>query len=340
MVSYLQDRSQCVVINETKSKEFDLHQGVSQGSCLGPIKFIEYSSPVFDLVAQHDKSVHAYADDHQVYSPCRPASIDHDLMSMQNCMSAIRDWMKSMHLKMNPTKTEFIIFGTARALSKCNNPSITIGDAVITPSKHVRNLGAYFDENMSMKHHVSIQCKRAYSQLYKISKIRKYLDQQSAEIIMHALVHTHIDYCNALLIGLPKYLIRKLQMVQNTAARVLCRLRKFDHISDTLKQLHWLPVEYRIKYKIGILTFNALHGHVPRYITDMLSVKHTSHALRSHDTITLVVPRTRCKTLGDRAFCVAAPVLWNALPPSIRTIPDIIPFKRALKTYYFNFAYP
>jgi hypothetical protein len=128
-------------------------------------------------------------------------------------------------------------------------------------------------------------------------------------------------------------------MVQNTAARVLCRLRKFDHISDTLKQLHWLPVEYRIKYKIGILTFKALHGQAPRYITDMLSVKHTSHALRSHDTITLVVTRTRCKTLGDRAFCVAAPVLWNALPPSIRTIQYINSFKRKLKTHYFKSAY-
>ena len=80
------------------------------------------------------------------------------------------------------------------------------------------------------------------------------------------LIHSHIDYCNALLIGLPKCLIQKLQIVQNTAARVLCRISKYNHITSTLKSLHWLPVEFRIKYKICLLTFNSLHGHGPAYI--------------------------------------------------------------------------
>ena len=101
-----------------------------------------------------------------------------------------------------------------------------------------RNVGAYFDKHMSMEQHMKSKCRAAYAQLYNIGKIRKYLDHQSAEKLIHALVLSHIDYCNALLIGLPKYIIKKLQMVQNTAARVLCRIGKFDHITPTLKRLH------------------------------------------------------------------------------------------------------
>ena len=147
-----------------------------------------------------------------------------------------------------------------------------------------------------MEHHIKAQCRAAYAQLYNIGKIRKYLDQNSTEKLIHALVHSHIDYCNALLIGLPKYLIRKLQMVQNTAARILGRIRKYDHITETLRQLHWLPVEFRIKYKICFLTFKALHGQGPQYILDMLSVCDGQYCLRSQTDLKLVVPLTKHTT--------------------------------------------
>ena len=135
------------------------------------------------------------------------------------------------------------------------------------------------------------------------------MEQHVTEKLTHALVHSHIDYCNALLIGLPKYLIHKLQMVQNTAARVLCRIGKYDHITSTLKSLHWLPFEFRFIYNICLLTFTYLHGHAPKYISEMPIPKITHSVLRSQDDVTLVVPTTKRKTLGDRAFTVAAPQL-------------------------------
>ena len=161
---------------------------------------------------------------------------------------------------------EYILIGTPQQLAECTNMAINIGGNEIHALNCVRNLDTYFDKHMTMGQHVKSKCRAAYAQLYNIGKVRKYLDHQSAEKLIYALVHNHIDYCNALLIGLPKYRIQKLQMVQNTAARVLCRIGKYDHITSTLKTFHWLPMEFRIKYKICLLTFNSLHGHGPENI--------------------------------------------------------------------------
>ena len=127
-------------------------------------------------------------------------------------------------------------------------------------------------------------------------------------------------------------------MVQNTAARVLCRISKCDHISPVLKSLHWLPVEY-IKYKICLLTFNSLHGHGPEYMSEMLTPRSIHYGLRSQDDLKLDVPRTKKKTLGDRAFKVAAPKLWNSLPKDVRSCNNVSIFKSKLKTHYFRIAY-
>ena len=122
--------------------------------------------------------------------------------------------------------------------------------------------------NMSMEQHIKSKC-RAYVQLSNIRKIRKYLDRQCRKTHC-CFVRSHIGYCNALLISLPKYLIKKLQMVQNTGAIVLCRVGKYDHITPTLK-LHWLPVEFCIIYKVCLPTFNALNRCGPQYLSEMLT---------------------------------------------------------------------
>ena len=235
------------------SKQFKLDYGVPQGSCLGPVEFTEYCSPVFSVINQQGKLRHAYADDHQFYCSFHPDSMDIN--------RDISTWMEGMKLKLNHSKTEYILTGTPQQLAKCTNMAINIVGNEIHATNCVRNLGAYFEKHMTMEHHVKSICRAAYAQLYNIGKERTYFNQQSAEKLIHALVHSHIDYCNALLIGLPKDLIQKLQMVQNTAARVLCRIGKYDHITSTLKSLHWLPGEFRIKYKICLLTFNSLHDH-------------------------------------------------------------------------------
>ena len=133
-------------------------------------------------------------------------------------------------------------------------------------------------------------------------------------------------------------LIRRLQSVQNTAARLVTGTRRSDHISPVLRQLHWLPVRQRVVFKVATLVYQSLCGHAPSYLVDdcQLATDVRARKLRSADTRTLAVNRTR-SSFGDRTFAAAATTVWNSLPPDMRK-PELSygQFRRSLKTFLFG----
>ena len=239
------------------------------------------------------------------------------------------------------SKTEVLVLSTPQAHRALNLGSIALqieGDSVV-PSAQACNLGVTMDQTLSMELHVNATCKKAYYQLRNINCIRKYLSENAARTLIQALVISRLDYCNSLLTGLPAYLIRKLQVVQNSAARVISRTRKFDHISPVLIQLHWLPIEQRIKFKVALLTFKALNGLAPQYLADLLT-SNASRPLRSTSQLKLKEPSFRLSTFGGRSFMCCAPRLWNTLPNNLRNCVSVLEFRKHLKTYLFREAYP
>ena len=129
-----------------------------------------------------------------------------------------------------------------------------------------------------------------------------------------------------------------IQRVQNLAARVVTRSSKYSSITPTLKKLHWLPVKYRIIFKVVLLTFKALHGLAPNYLRTLLQNYIPSRSLRSETGNLLIMPKAR-RELGCQSFAVAAPKLWNDLPVNIRTTTSIVSFRSSLKTHLFKLAY-
>ena len=119
--AYHQSRSQRICINGIVSDQFKLDYGVPQWSCLGPVEFTEYCSPILSIFNQHGKLVHAYANDHQVYCSFHPNSMDINRESMEQCISDISTWMEGMKLKLNHSKMEYILIGTPQQLAKCTN---------------------------------------------------------------------------------------------------------------------------------------------------------------------------------------------------------------------------
>ena len=189
--------------------------------------------------------------------------------------------------------------------------------------------------HLTFENFISHKCRAASYALYRIGKIRDYLDRSTTEKLVHAFVLCHIDFCNSLIFGLPQRQIRKLQTIQNSAARLVTRTRKYETITPVLRSLHWLPVHSRILFKLLVFAYECFHKIAPSYLTELLTLYQPSRTLRSSTRGLFVVPPIITKTYGERSFAHASSVLWNALPNSMKNINDLDKFKASLKKHLF-----
>jgi len=190
-----------------------------------------------------------------------------------------------------------------------------------------------------MKNHINKMCQVAWLHLRKLKQIKNYLDKKSLETLIHAYITSKLDFMNSLLYGVPDVHIRKLQLVQNAAARLLTGSSRYNHITPILEELHWLPIHFRIEYKLVLLVFKALHGKAPQYIANLIKPQKNVRSLRSSSKGLLEIPKSRTVRAGDRAFQHAAPVLWNSLPTSVIYCDNVDSFKMLLKTHLLKCAY-
>jgi len=213
--------------------------------------------------------------------------------------------MRTNMLKLNSDKTEVMLFTFKHNAIHMKNVTVCFGDINITPVNTVRNLGLIFDSALNMEQQLNNICRAGYHQLRNIGDIRRYLTSDASKSLVNGLIISRLDYCNALLNELPQTSINKLQHIQNTAARIVTRTSRRNHITPILKDLHWLPVKYRVQFKILMHTYKAPHEQAPRYISDMLTV-YQPRTLRSMVSVTSVVPRVRTSSC-DENFSVQQP---------------------------------
>ena len=191
------------------------------------------------------------------------------------------------------------------------------------------------DSSLSLDIHTSNICKTCLFYLYWISKIRRYLTLEAAKTLVQAHVISRLDYCNAILINIPKFMIERMQKIMNIAARIILQIPRDSSVTNAFIKLHWLKVNERNQFKVLCITWKALHGMTPAYISNRLKLYTPSRNLQSENSYNLCVPRSRTR-FGDRAFSQAAPQLWNSLPIDIRKQTTFPAFKRHLKTYLFK----
>ena len=246
--SYLSDRTQFVQVNGACSASHVLEFGVPQGSVLGPLLYSMYTSPLGEI-ARHQMFYHFYADDTQLYITFRTSSLSDMNLSNAKLVNCVRDMdarMLSNKLKLNKDKSEVLVISSSYR-PRPPLSSVNICDETVCCSSSARNIGVIFDQSLCMVPQVNAVCQSSFFHLRNIGFIRKYLTYDAAKIIIHAFVVSKLDYCNSLLYGLPSYLIRKLQHVQNSDARLVNQCPRFCHITPVLRDLHWLPVSFRIE---------------------------------------------------------------------------------------------
>lgn len=337
--TYLQPREFMVNVGESYSSRKQITFSVPQGSCAGPTLYSVYASTMAEVVPQN-LDIHGYADDHAIKTAYNGGTQSSELAALGDielALTKIRDWMNENRLKMNDSKTEFIVFGSRHQLNKALITSLNVNSELVNASDSVKYLGAHLDRNLNLKHHVAMKCRVASQNLFRLKNIRKYLTQEACNTFVLGLVVVHLDYANGLFIGLPAVVIKRLQRIQNMAAKLVLGKGKCDSATQCLKDLHWLPVRLRVEYKIAVTVFKCLHGQAPNYLSDMLQrPTRRSNTRAAADQYLLAVPTTKRKTFADRSFSVAGPKLWNTLPENLRSLPTLDTFKKNLKTYLFS----
>ena len=213
--------------------------------------------------------------------------------------------------------------------------SFTFSESAIQPSSCVRNLGVSIDCALSLNQHVGRLISSMSLELRRINKIRHLVSKPVTEILVNSLVLSKLDYCNSLLANTSRENLRRLQIVQNNAARLVFRKKRFDSATPLLRALHWLPVEKRIVYKTCTTVYKALNNLAPTYIFNILELYVPRRSLRSSSDTTLLVKFPAVRKIGEKSFKFFAPICWNSLPSAIRSSDSITHFKSSLKTFLF-----
>jgi hypothetical protein len=298
-VSYLLNRTQVVKMRNTISTSSHLASGVPQGSVLGPILFSAYISPIGKLAADYKLNHQQYADDTQLFISFSPS---------------------------NPTPFVSQLEEIA---------SLCVAGTDVTLSNKIKTLGVTLDSCLSLNDHVSAVCGSCLYHIKALRHIRASLTTDVSITLATALVQSRLDYANSILYNTTTANLHKLQRIQNTLAKAIFPSYFRISASELLHNLHWLPINKRIDFKIAVITYKLLAQNQPTYLRNLLTFRESNRSSRSAHQNYLYQPRTKTE-FGARAFSSAAPKIWNSLPLDLRLSPSIESFRSNLKTYYFT----
>lgn len=316
-----------VSFNNHLSRYSTVISGVPQGYVLGPLLFCIYMPPLGKIISGYGINYHCYVDDTQLYMPLQPNDPS-QIKNLEVCVCHIKRWMCHNFLRLNAAKTDLAVIRPTYHKHWSKDLFLNLDGFTISSSSNMKNLRVIFDLTLTFKPHIREISKTAYFHLCNIAKIHPVLSFHNA--VLHAVVFARLDYCNSLFSGLPNCTTRSLQLVQNSAARILTRTSRYTHITPILASLHWLPIQTRADFKVLLLTYKALNW---LKWTDLLIPYISQHSLCSLNSRLLVIPSVNKKTTGCRAFSYralfveSAPIRCEVTPPQFLNI--------VLKSFFF-----
>ena len=320
-------RQQKVKIGSTVSNPLATKYGVPQGSVLGPVLFNIYIRNLPNFIQSFKFKTSNYADDTNTRLKFTLQFQYYNVTQLlPQLLKGIESWMNEHFLKLNPNKTEIIIFtpDTSSKLIGLAHPNI----GHITFKNSVKLLGVNLDDILSFESHVNSLTSSCYYHLRYIGQLKHKLSREDLKILTQSVISSKLDYCNVILFGINDGLIKQLQKVQNAAARLINKLPKHSSVTKAIEDLHWLRVKERCVYKILLIVYKHFSCTSPSFLSNFLETSNSE---------TRKLKLTYYNTNhGRRAFSYTAPRMWNKLPEHMRTEESIVTFKKNLKTYLFT----
>lgn len=332
-VNYLSGRYMAVSINETRSVPCAINCGVPQGSVLGPILFALYLHGINEVFQLHGVSYCIYADDIQLSVSSSVDDLHDTAARLVRCIEDTEIWLNRRGLILNKLKTECVIFGSAPLLAKCNIAYLHLKDHDVKLADSARYLGVTLDSTLSLHKHISNISRTAFGYLRGIAKQKRALDPCSLKVLLYSLVLSRIEFASsAIFTGITKSELSRLQAVSNSALRLLAGLKKFDHISEARTKFHWLSFQQRLLIRISSLIYSVIRSGAPAFLAGCLQFSTNGRTTRSTDQQLLSVLSSTTR-MGEKAFIVFGPRVWNSLPLDIRGAQNINVFRRKLLDY-------
>lgn len=328
--SYLSNRTQIVRIGSSLSSPLLITHGVPQGAILSPLLFCIYINDLPDLSLT--SLLESYVDDSKLLLSFTIQDVDNAMISLQDDLSGITKWCCVNKLLINPTKTKFMLIGTRQLLLRLpDEMSLSILGESLRPTISASDLGVTLDSHLTYDDHITKTISSCMAKLCQIYRVKDSFDRDTLILIIQSLVMSKLYYCSTVWANTSSTNIKKLQLVQNFAARIITNTRKHDHITPTLKELKWLPVKKHLIYRDIIMTFKCLNGMTPSYLSDEFSQRTSIHEHATRRCNTLNVPYFKTCS-GQRSFKYRAVKLWNELDENLKKIRNFNSFKRHLKS--------
>ena len=295
--SYLSDRSQVVKIEDTTSKALPLEFGVPQGSILGPLLFTVYVNDL-PLVPRYCQSA-IYVDDDKFFLAFQPCEILKAIQLLNLVLVEIARWCCLNSLLVNPDKTKFLVRGVPQLLRRFPPLSVTFLGKEISPAPVAKDLGVFIDKTLSYNEHISKTVSSCLYKLTQINRIKHLLDKKTLLLPLSAFIFSRLFYCSTVWSNTSKSNLKKLQLVQNVAARLILGLRKFDHISEGLKSLKWLNVKDRLFLNDAAMVHRFLQDKAFEYFKENFFKRQEVSGRNTKHSATLNLPLCRLTKPGD-----------------------------------------
>ncbi len=330
--SYLCGRSQMTKIDNVCSTKQEIRHGVPQGSILGPLLFLIFINDLNTSVELCGTSM--YADDTAVFYFAK--DMDELVLSIQYDMQSISCWMNENRLSLNVSKTKFMLIGSKQRVTRAGNIGVSLNGERVESVETFKYLGVILDQQLHFHSHIEHIVDKVTSKLGLLYKTRTLFDQKTALMLYKALITPHFDYGCLLYEVAPEYQLKRMQVIQNAAARLILTARPETPIYQLHETLHLDTLATRRSKTMVKVTYACLNDKEPHYLYDkLIPVRYEGRHTRSCEAGLLKVPRTK-SNYGKMSYAFRGPVQWNLTSPIFKAAVNKAQLKSLLKSSWYN----